>query len=502
MPPSSPVQGRPGVHSGVPPHEHVPHAQLEPQVCVPSTLHDREASGAQTPWPAQPASCHVPSGPHVCGSVPQLPHGTGSVEPGAHIPVHTLPTQVEFMHATGLPHCPPGPQVSTPLPEHCSTPGVHATHTPVRHAGVAPPQAVDVSHCPLGPQSSTLLPEHCVAPGSHTPPHAPFTHAWLLHATGAPHIPLDSATLHAVARALQRAGRARPGARTVDARGAVARNGAAPHPPLRAGLDPVARALRLPRCARPGAGAVDACGAVAGDGGAPRPARRARLHPVARALSRPGAARRARAADAHGALARARDGIAPLSTICTGLDGVACALRLTRVAYGLARLRRVAHRPATATAALHRAVQPDVTAVRHLGQSAQLEAACGESNRASDEEQKPARLHEQSLEDFCAPVEVVMGVAAVHLRRRRGLSTPWRGLTTPSRGPRRAGVSATSGRRRGRRSPHHAASPSRAAAGCSPRSCAPPSGARSPRRRTSGAAHTRAARTPATGGGG
>jgi hypothetical protein len=33
-------------------------------------------------------------------------------------PVHAPPVQVDVAHATALPHCPPEPQVSTPLPEH------------------------------------------------------------------------------------------------------------------------------------------------------------------------------------------------------------------------------------------------------------------------------------------------------------------------------------------------------------------------------------------------
>jgi hypothetical protein len=39
---------------------------------------------------------------------------------------------------------------------------------------------------------STALPVHRVASGAHTPMHAPSTHAWIAHETGADHCPPSS----------------------------------------------------------------------------------------------------------------------------------------------------------------------------------------------------------------------------------------------------------------------------------------------------------------------
>jgi hypothetical protein len=41
-------------------------------------------------------------------------------------------------------------------------------------------------------QVCTPFPEHCVCPGAHTPEHTPPTHVWLLHAAGAPQLPVAS----------------------------------------------------------------------------------------------------------------------------------------------------------------------------------------------------------------------------------------------------------------------------------------------------------------------
>jgi hypothetical protein len=61
------------------------------------------AVGAHTPWPPQlPLLCHEPAALHVCVSVPQLPHATGFVWPGAQEPVHDavplLATHVLLVH--------------------------------------------------------------------------------------------------------------------------------------------------------------------------------------------------------------------------------------------------------------------------------------------------------------------------------------------------------------------------------------------------------------------
>jgi hypothetical protein len=83
-------------------------------------LHACIAVGAHAPWLEHvPLVCQAPIGEQVCVSVPQLPQATGFVWPGAQTPVHAVPTQVWFTHATGGPHWPLPLHVSTPLPEHC-----------------------------------------------------------------------------------------------------------------------------------------------------------------------------------------------------------------------------------------------------------------------------------------------------------------------------------------------------------------------------------------------
>jgi hypothetical protein len=82
-------------------------------------LHACVALGAHGPWPTQlPLVCHAPFELHVCVSVPQLPHPTGCVWPGAHAPSHAPPTHVWFVHGAGVPHS-PATHDCTPLPEHC-----------------------------------------------------------------------------------------------------------------------------------------------------------------------------------------------------------------------------------------------------------------------------------------------------------------------------------------------------------------------------------------------
>jgi hypothetical protein len=90
-------------------------------------LHVCVVPAAQTPWFMHVPATHVPFGPHVWVSVPQLPQVTMRVCPCEQTPMQTPVTHVWFMHATGLPHCPLASQVSTPLPEQVVVPG---THTP------------------------------------------------------------------------------------------------------------------------------------------------------------------------------------------------------------------------------------------------------------------------------------------------------------------------------------------------------------------------------------
>jgi hypothetical protein len=60
-------------------------------------------------------------------------------------------------------------------------------HTPVTHVELV--QATAVPQAPAAVHVWTPLPEHCTAPGVQTPVQAPLTHAWLLHATAVPQAP-------------------------------------------------------------------------------------------------------------------------------------------------------------------------------------------------------------------------------------------------------------------------------------------------------------------------
>lgn len=71
-------------------------------------------------------------------SVPQLPHGTGFVCPGAHEPVQAPFTHVCPVHAAGALHVPPM-HVCTALPEHWTFPVVQA---PASAASTAPSAAL------------------------------------------------------------------------------------------------------------------------------------------------------------------------------------------------------------------------------------------------------------------------------------------------------------------------------------------------------------------------
>jgi hypothetical protein len=126
--------------------------------------HGRMALAAQTPCPEHvPLDFHA-AATHVCMSVPQLPHATGLVWPGAHTPVHPPLEHVWFTHAMGVPHM-PATHVCTPLPEHCACPAVHApVHAPAAHVPVA--QVTGDPHAPPA-HVSTALPEQRVCPDAH-----------------------------------------------------------------------------------------------------------------------------------------------------------------------------------------------------------------------------------------------------------------------------------------------------------------------------------------------
>jgi hypothetical protein len=123
-PPLGPHCVCPGLQAGADGHEHVPHAQLAVHVCMPYVLHPCVVVGAHAPCPEQvPLLCQVPAAVHVCVSIPQLPHGTGCVCPGAHMPTQAAETQVWSTHAWGALHIPLPPHVCTALPEQRICPG-------------------------------------------------------------------------------------------------------------------------------------------------------------------------------------------------------------------------------------------------------------------------------------------------------------------------------------------------------------------------------------------
>jgi hypothetical protein len=167
----------PGVHTGVAGlHEQSPHAHCALHVCDPYVLHACVVLGAHGPCPEQvPLVCHVPAGPHVCVSVPQLPHATGLVCPGAHVPTHVPPTHVWFAHAMGAPQWPVPSHVSTPLPEHSVAPAMgHAPeHCPAVHAPLLHGDGALHAVHPSVPSAHvwTPVPSHCVAPAVHAPVH-------------------------------------------------------------------------------------------------------------------------------------------------------------------------------------------------------------------------------------------------------------------------------------------------------------------------------------------
>ena len=99
--------------------------------------------------------------------------------------MQTPVTHAELVQADADPHCPLGPQVWTPLPEHCVDPGTHTpVQAPLAHAYV---QADALVHWPVALQVCTPLPEHCVVPGVQTPVHEPETQAAFTQAVALPH---------------------------------------------------------------------------------------------------------------------------------------------------------------------------------------------------------------------------------------------------------------------------------------------------------------------------
>ena len=138
------------------------------------------------------------------------------VAPGVHEPVQAPPAHAWLVHASAVPQVPVASQVWTPLPEHWVAPGRarrRCTRRP-RTPGWCRRRAFPT---PVASHVCTPLPEHWVAPGAQTPAQAPLTHA-LVHGAGGRPTAGRVAGLHAVARALRRAGRADAGARAADAR--------------------------------------------------------------------------------------------------------------------------------------------------------------------------------------------------------------------------------------------------------------------------------------------
>jgi hypothetical protein len=68
------------------------------------------------------------------------------------------------------------PHVSTPLPTHCTTPGLHCpAHAPDTHAWLV--QGTAVPQVPVRLHVCTALPEHWVAPGTQMPVQVPIEQA-------------------------------------------------------------------------------------------------------------------------------------------------------------------------------------------------------------------------------------------------------------------------------------------------------------------------------------
>jgi len=170
-----------------------------PEHCVVPAAHDpvhipiehvelTQGDGAPH-WPAELHDCTALMDPST-GAPASSVAGAHCAVPGAHIPTQLPETHVWFEQATGVPHVPFAPHVSTPLFEHWVAVGVQEpTHPPFTQAWFE--QARALPHCPLALHVCTPLPEHCVAPGTQTPVHAPLPHAYW-QADGAPQAPVAS----------------------------------------------------------------------------------------------------------------------------------------------------------------------------------------------------------------------------------------------------------------------------------------------------------------------
>jgi len=147
-------------------HEHAPQAQLELHVSVPYVLHCMVAWGVHVPVPEQLPLDQLPVESHVSVSVPQLPHDTEFVCPGAHTPLHAPLMHVWFGHVDVVCHI-PLVHVCALLPEHCFCPVLHdPVHIPPTHVPLV--QGSGLPYCPQAPHVSTPLPEHCAVCGVHT----------------------------------------------------------------------------------------------------------------------------------------------------------------------------------------------------------------------------------------------------------------------------------------------------------------------------------------------
>jgi hypothetical protein len=97
------------------------------------------------------------------------------VAAGTHVPVQA-PAAHAYGHIVGEPHVPSEAQVWTALPTHSALPGVHTpVHAPFTHAWLV--HATTALQLPVALQVWTPSPEHCTAPGAHTPVQLPAEQA-------------------------------------------------------------------------------------------------------------------------------------------------------------------------------------------------------------------------------------------------------------------------------------------------------------------------------------
>jgi hypothetical protein len=83
---------------------------------------------------------------------------------GQDVAVPQSPLAAQTCHVVGL--------------AHCVIPGLHATQTPPRHAGLSPEQAAPpLCSVPVASQTCGCEPLHCLCAGLHSPVHAPETQA-------------------------------------------------------------------------------------------------------------------------------------------------------------------------------------------------------------------------------------------------------------------------------------------------------------------------------------